>query len=91
MSLLSGMEYAIYHETLSAALDEASSYATRKGCVVAIRELYEPFNYGGINYGETKDSHATILSIDGNNTRKKFHTVIYRMDSGRYELTCYIL
>jgi hypothetical protein len=51
----------------------------------------EIFNAGHLPYGATRSFHFELLTIRGKQTKKFFHVTIYRLDSGRYELTTYIL
>ena len=46
---------------------------------------------GPVNYGQTLQASYEILTLKGKPTRKRFHISIYRMDSGNYELTTYVL
>jgi hypothetical protein len=48
------------------------------------------YQFDGIPYTQTKDCHAEVSKVKGKVTRKWFHVSIYRMDSGRYELTLYL-
>lgn len=81
----------LYHETLGAALVTAIAYAAEAKAVINESELTDQFSNGGVSYGETRNGDVEIESLKGKGTRKWFHVVIYRMDSGTYELTCYIL
>lgn len=84
------MDYPIYHETLSAAIDAAEYRAQISGAVIG-DSLREAFATGGVPYGTTRSESVAIESLKGKKTRKSFHVSLYRMRSGRYELTCYIL
>lgn len=83
--------YPIYHELLTLALQTAAAEAVCQGAIIDRNELDEAFATGGIPYGTTREAHLPIEFLKGKNTKKHFHVSIYRMDSGRYELTCYIL
>jgi hypothetical protein len=85
------MEYPIYHETLSLALQAAEAHAVCSRAMIDRDALREEFATGGIPYGTTRNADLPIQFYKGKPTRKGFHVSIYRMDSGRYELTCYIL
>lgn len=50
-----------------------------------------PFMVGGISYEQKKEHHYKIVSIKGKPTKKYLHVSIYRMPSGNYELTKYVL
>lgn len=84
------MDYKLFHETLGSAIDESIAYLARKECVCA-ESLPERFQFDGIRYEETKTEHLEIATLKGKKTRKFAHVVIYRMSSGRYELTIYFL
>jgi len=43
-----------------------------------------------VNYGETYRTQFEILTRKGKPSRSWFHIVIYRLESGNYELTTYI-
>lgn len=49
------------------------------------------YSKGPVNYGQTLRADLEIAKLKGKPTRKWFHVSIYRMDSGRYEVTSYIL
>lgn len=44
-----------------------------------------------VGYGETRRANFEIARLKGKPTKKWFHMVIYRAETGRYELTAYIL
>ena len=46
---------------------------------------------GPVSYGETRQASYEIFTLKGKPTRKWFNVSIYRMESGNYELTTYIL
>lgn len=82
------IDYETYHDTLSSALDEVEKYVKAKGFEF-VDESYSPdITNGGVSYGQTARATREIHK-EG---RKKNDVVIiniYRMDSGRYELTAY--
>lgn len=84
------MEYPIYHPHLSSAIDAAFNHAVNSRASISEDGLRALFDQG-IGYGETKQGHCAIAQFKGKPTKKYFHATIYRMDSGTYELTCYIL
>lgn len=82
----------IYHETLSSAVNESLAEIALRGAVLRdAEEITRVFEFGGISYGQNKEAHAEIATLKGKGTRKFAHASIYRMESGRYELTVYIL
>ena len=84
----------IYFETLGAALDSFVQQTEDKGGAFASEQpqihVAEKFN-GGVTYGATVSRSFELLSLKGKPTRKGAHCVVYRMESGRYELTAYVL
>jgi hypothetical protein len=43
-----------------------------------------------MNYGEQRRAHFAIALFKNRPTKKYFHVVITRLDSGRYELVAYV-
>jgi|DEB19_MinimDraft_3_1074340.scaffolds.fasta_scaffold02919_9 hypothetical protein len=83
----------IYFETLGAAVTAFVAHTFAKGGVLVENEVAgvaEKFN-GGVSYGQTVSRSFELLSFKGKPTRKFAHITLYRMESGRYELTSYIL
>lgn len=76
--------------TLHEALTGIQKYLDEKQ-IVLDGELAEPFQYGGITYGTHKEGHYPILTIKGKPTKKYFHVILTRMDSGTYEPVFYAL
>ncbi len=81
----------IYHETLGEAITQGHKNFTDRKAIVTDRKEDERFVFGGLAYGETKEAHYPIETLKGKSTKKYAHMTIYRMESGRYELTTYIL
>ena len=75
-----------YFETLSEAKEES------RKLVPAGNTLNEDdfAQLQSVNYGETGSVHARMITPKGNEAQKCLHVSIYRMESGRYELTAYI-
>ena len=44
-----------------------------------------------MTYGEVRTADFSIVQLRGRPTKKYFHVVITRLDSGRYELVTYVL
>lgn len=78
----------VYHDSLSEAIDAIRAKAESKGFKVVDDEVFTQLGTGGISYGTTKKGQLA-LTKDGLETKKKIAYAIYRMDSGRYELTSY--
>lgn len=91
-----GEEEDTYFETLSATLDYARLKAERMGYTLDEDAIHFKFGTGGISYGTTKSATIDLLKDgqpivgkSGKPLNRALRVVIYRMDSGRYELTCY--
>jgi|ERR1035437_701069 hypothetical protein len=79
-----------YFETLSAALDAVRERVEKKGYTVDENEMFTQFGTGGINYLETKRATISLLRNGIPDKRRSVTIAIYRMDSGKYELTAYM-
>jgi len=79
-----------YFETLSGALEAVRAMVARKGFEVNEDELFTQFGTGGISYGITKRANIGLMKNGVPEQRRNVTIAIYRMDSGRYELTAYI-
>jgi hypothetical protein len=87
--------------TLGAALTAIEEYIVKNGIQVDTKEhpsdeadqfgIRQPFMYGGINYEDKKEAHYKLLTLKGKPTKKYLHVSIFRMPSGTYELTMYVL
>jgi alanine-alpha-ketoisovalerate/valine-pyruvate aminotransferase len=77
-----------YQKSLSDAIEAAKNELKMKGAVLAENEgvIFSP-----IGYGVTLSRDYKLESFKGKQTKKWGHIVIYRMDSGNYEQTNYIL
>ena len=85
-----------YFETLSAALDHVRGMAKKMGYELDEDAVWLEFGTGGISYGQTKSATIPLLkdgkpimSKSGKELNRAISVSIYRMDSGRYELTAY--
>lgn len=80
-----------YFDRLDQVVDAVLARVERSKSVLAdndqfIRDLSKP-----VGYRETNRVDGQLASLKGRPTRKFFHTTIARCESGRYELTAYIL
>jgi len=75
-----------YFETQSGAIESAQDYALNKGYEADMASFY-PVH---IKYGETANYHVELSKNDKPVKNKMLHISLYRMDSGKYELTNYI-
>lgn len=80
------MKTESYFETASGALDQVEATLAKNNATVD-GDFRSYFN--GINYGETRAHSFTLSSFKGKNTRKGLHITLYRLETGRYELTSY--
>lgn len=81
-----------YFETLGAAVRQFLANLADKGAVLAKdeSEVASAFD-GGVSYGQTVSRSFELVSLKGKATKKGAHVSLYRMESGRYELTDYVL
>lgn len=87
--------------TLSDALKAVEEFIIRNQIQVDPQEhpsneadqfgIREPYVYGGIPYEQKRDAHYKLVAFKGKPTKKYLHVSIYRMPSGSYELTYYVL
>ena len=75
----------IYHNTMSDAITAAYNYAREKGYEV----VENMFIWESITYGQSRDYHIDLIK-DGKEQKKCLQLQLYRMESGKYELNCYI-
>ncbi len=79
-----------YHETLHAALAALTSHLIANGIEADnADDVTSPYQFDGIPYGTSKESHFEIKFIKGKATRKWGHVTIWRSDKGRYEINYY--
>jgi len=85
-----------FFPTLGSALDAVREYiASTKSVLANEDDLFHPFTFGGVSYGQTV-SRASLLSvckgkeITGRMAKRGVSLTVYRMDSGTYEAVCYI-
>lgn len=78
-----------YFENVVDCWLEAALRLQRAGAVLENSEWQQDIS--AVNYGDTRRWSYAIASLKGKPTKKWFHFAIYRLDSGRYELTAYIL
>lgn len=76
-----------YFDTMSLAIDTAKEQADRKNFEVIDNELL----WEHVPYGQTRKRSLELVSKNtGAKSKKMLHVSLYRMESGRYELTAYI-
>ncbi len=86
------MRLESFHDRLDQAVSHALDYLL-KGYFAELdpTPIQEKFQYDGVAYETSKEAHAPIAFLRGRTTKKYAHVTIYRMKSGRYELTVYVL
>ncbi len=79
--------------SLQVALDDSKAELLFSGPTTPADDHWtqDIFKTGHLGYGETRSFNFEIKTIKDKPTRKWFHATFYRMDSGRYEVTSYIL
>lgn len=88
---MSNASNQIYFETLGEAIRAFVQQMFERKAVLVENEMANiaaQFN-GGVSYGQTVSRSFELLSQKDKATKKYAHCVLYRMESGRYELTCY--
>jgi len=80
-----------YFDTLSQALDAAKLNAEACRAEIAGADWETlMLTFGPVSYGQTVTRLYSLAFLKGKSTRKGLNITIYRMESGRYELTTYI-
>jgi hypothetical protein len=76
-----------YHETLHTLVqDVQENYLDLNG---ATSEEFANHFWQPVGYNETARESFKLDSLKGKGTRRYLQVIIYRMESGRYELVCY--
>jgi hypothetical protein len=86
------MKIENYFETVSEALNAAYARAIEEKAEFDLPE-WEGFThmFNGIEYGETRRNACLLFKYRGRlNYSKALTVIIYRLETGRYELTSYI-
>lgn len=81
---------SIYFETLAQALEAHIQNVQSQGGVFAENTAEMYCFFSPVHYGQTAQDHRELASLKGKTTKKWAHASIYRMESGRYELTSYL-
>jgi hypothetical protein len=77
------------HSTFHSAIQEAKSFLLENKIVC--HDFENELFSGGVSYGETRTFNFEIESMKGKRTKKWFHFVVTRLDSGFYEVVNYVL
>lgn len=86
----SKLDYQVYHNLYSSAVDAALEYARSKGYEVVMDDVWNQISIGPKKPSEGKTNKAIIgLLKDGKPQRKTLSIQIYGMGN-RYELNAYI-
>ena len=76
-----------YHETLHALIqDVQENFLNLNG---ATSEEFANHFWQPVGYNETAHVSFKLDTLRGKNTRRYLQVVIYRFETGRYELVCY--
>jgi hypothetical protein len=74
-----------YFNLMSEAIDHARQDAVNRGFEV----VDNMFAFEPVSYGQTKKTSLNLLN-NGKEQKRMLHISLFRMESGRYELTHYI-
>jgi len=85
------MSSNVYFESLAGAIDGAIARANADRVLLAKPADVWNLAQEPLNYEEYRRGHFSIELYKDRPTKKFFHVVIYRLDSGRYELNTYVL
>lgn len=81
----------IYFETLAGAVDAIFARAYADKCEFAKPSDVWALCQDHLAYGQNRTGDFQLESRKGKPTRAYYHALICRLDSGRYELTTYVL
>jgi hypothetical protein len=90
MSYCTTMNGSNYFDTFRAALDAVKIVTACQSVLLHHPGDVDMMADEPLNYGHTRRGSFSIELLRNRRTRKYLHVVLYRMDSGRYELTTYI-
>ena len=82
-----------YTETLGQAMQAILADLRTRGVILSggCADWFDTFTFGGIAYGQHKETHAAIFTIKDKPTKKWAHACIWRSETGRYEWNLYVL
>ncbi len=82
-----------YFPTLGQALDSFVQQTENKRGVFASGQpqVDVASAFGPVSYGQTVSRSFELATFKGKATKKFAHATVYRMESGNYELTSYVL
>jgi hypothetical protein len=88
--LTEAIDYKVYHNTYTAAIQTAKEYALKKGYLVDDDDSFRKIGMGPRKPSEGRTNKFSIeLSKDGKIQRKKLQIQVYGMRNS-YELNAYI-
>jgi len=90
IKLVEGQQNDTYFETLSDAINAVREKVAKKGFTLDEDEVWTYFGTGGVSYGQTKRANIPLLKDGIPDKRRSVMIILYRMESGTYELTSYI-
>jgi hypothetical protein len=88
--LTEAIDYKVYHNTYTAAIQTAKEYALKKGYLVDDDDSFRKIGMGPRKPSEGKSVRVSVELTKGDKpTKKQLHIQVYGMKNG-YELNCYI-
>ena len=88
--LTEAIDYKVYHNTYTAAIQTAKEYALKKGYMVDDDDSFRKIGMGPRKPSEGKSVRVSVeLTKGGKPSNKQLHIQVYGMKNG-YELNCYI-
>lgn len=83
--------YIVYHNSYSAAVQAAESYAKNKGYEIDENDWWHSVSVGPKKPSPGKTNRMSVNLIkNGKVQRKALHIQVYGRENGKYELNCYI-
>jgi hypothetical protein len=80
-----------YFSMLTETVDEVRRRITSDGNAPADYDAVCALDHAHLGYGEVRRGDFALDYYKGKKTKKFFHAVITRLDTGRYELVTYVL
>jgi hypothetical protein len=84
-------QYQVYHNSYTSAINTALDYVESRGYTYDETDTHSIIGLGPKKPSPGKTNRLTIpIYKNGKEHRAGFHIQVYRMDSSRYELNCYV-
>lgn len=84
-------DYPIYHDTLGSAIDAIETWLDNNKASMIRPDWREVTAWEHCGYEQTIQYHFSLGTYKGKPTGRYLHATVYRLPSGRYELTLYCL